>query len=105
MPTATPRQSPPSPERSRPRLRPDTRVVDLARSPLLDDLNHNALVVYIRLVAASAKQGRRVRVRNRDLLVDQRGAIRAIRELERAKLVRTSIAMTEHGTERTVELV
>jgi hypothetical protein len=87
------------------KFRPDTRVVDLAASPLLEALNHNALVVYIRLVAASARQGPRMKIRNRDLLSDQRGAIRGLRELERAKLVRTRLVTTEHGTERTVELV
>ncbi len=91
------------------RIRPDTRVADLAQHELLDQLNGAALVVYLRLVAASMKQGKKIHIRNIELVpTDKSGATvqRALRELKEMKLVTVKYNTGEDREKsRTVELL
>lgn len=87
------------------KLKPDTTIEALAASPLLDDLGTSALIVYLRLVAASAKQGRKFQISNRKLHKVPRTAARVIRELEHHKLVQVHFDRTDDGMLRTVELL
>lgn len=86
------------------KLEPNTRIVELVTSPLLDDLDGAALVVYLRLVGASAKLGRRMTIKNRKLHQNPRTAARVMHELEKAKLVRVKFVDTDDGRVRVVEL-
>lgn len=72
----------------RPKLEPVTSLRKLAAHPLLDELPGAALVVYLRIVAASSGNGRRgINVRNRDLHKDERTAQAVVQRLVRAGLV------------------
>ena len=86
------------------KFKPTTTVVDIARSTLLDDLGHSALVVYLRLVAASAEQGKHMTIKNRHLHRNPRTAAAVMGELKKAKLVRVTFKDTDDGRVRVVEL-
>jgi hypothetical protein len=72
------------------KLRPDTKLIDLARSDLLDRLNKRALTIYIRIVAETASQGRRVRMPNRTT-----NDAAALKELESEGLIK--LHYTKHN--------
>lgn len=79
-------------DRSLPRdhaaITPDTRLATLARHPILDALSGPELVVYLRLVAATASQGDRVKALNLELHHTARTAIRALQALAEMGLVK-----------------
>lgn len=77
------------------KLRPDTKLIDLAKSELLDTLNKRALVLYIKLVAETAKQGRKVRLANEDAGGHPSAVRTALDELVEAQLVK--LHYTKHN--------
>lgn len=85
------------------KIRPDTRVTDLARSPWLDTLTSSELAVLLRLVAATRTQGKTVRVTNAELHASRRTAQRALSQL--ASMGAISIALDEHDNSRTVSVL
>lgn len=85
------------------RIKPSTTVVDLAMSKLLDELSGNELVVYLRLVALTAREGSTLRVANRDLHPVQRSATRALDTLASRGLVRLTYAKVDNS--RMIEVV
>lgn len=73
------------------KLKPSTTVSELARHELLDALNGTQLVVYLRLIAETARQKSRiVHVHNHQLYRQPRSAIRALQELRDMGLVKLS---------------
>ncbi len=93
------------------RIGPKTSIVQLAQSDLLDQLNGNGIVVYLRLVAASAKHGRKFSIGNEELLPHRKtgnvSVRRSLDELEKAKLVKVHYELGDHGgvASRTIELL
>lgn len=87
------------------RIKPETQVVELAKSELLERLNQSALIVYLRLIAASATRGRSFVIKNSKLHTQVRAARRALVELEQARLVRMTFTLTEDGPVRTIEIL
>lgn len=85
-----------------PHLTWHTKVADLARSPLLDELTSSELAVLVRLLAAQREQGRTVRATNASLHRVPRTAQRALSELQRRKLVRIRRAVDRS---RTIEVL
>jgi predicted transcriptional regulator len=85
------------------RIRPDTRVSDLARSPLLDTLSMSELAVLLRLIAASRTQGSHVNIINSELHQSRRTAQRALTTLCAFGLVR--VHLDDDTNARTVELL
>lgn len=69
-------------------LTPDTKITALAKHPILDSLSGPQLVVYLRLIAATGAQGRRVRVINLELYRDARTAVSALHSLEEMGLIK-----------------
>lgn len=72
-------------------ISPHTKVRDLASNPLLDDLTHSAILVWLRVVAATATQGSHVRITNVDLHKVPRTAQRALVELSAKCLLRVHV--------------
>lgn len=72
-----------------PRFHSLTTIRELTRSPLLGDLTKAALVVYLKILAATPARGRRrVAIHNADLHHTPRTAIAMVKALEKRGLVR-----------------
>ncbi len=72
------------------KIKPDTKIIDLATSELLTKLSHAELLVYIKLVAHTATAGRRFKIMNCDLPIHERNAPRALKSLEKRGLLKLS---------------
>ena len=80
---------------------PSDTIKDLAESPLLDDLNHAELIVYVRLVAWNDMG--LMNPKNKDLHTDARAARRALTTLAKRRLIRVRYARNDHRV-RTIEV-
>lgn len=88
------------------KLRPDSRIVDLAVFAPIDTLNRHALVTYIKLVAAAAKRGRKMRIQSHELGKHAKTVRVALQELEEAKLIKIDYGVTEGGAvDRVIEVL
>lgn len=82
------RKPKPQQQLTRDGLSPLSTISTLAKSPLLDVLDHHELVAMIRLIAATgAQRSTVVDVRNKELLDVPRTAIRTVQRLEEHGLV------------------
>lgn len=82
----------PVPIRTNERITPKTSVANLANNALLDALTGPQLVVYLRLIRATADQRTRtVHIINSLLYRDSRTAARALRELEDMGLIKVEL--------------
>ncbi len=93
-------------------IRPDTKVLDLAFNEVLENLSRNGILVYLRIVAASAVHGRRLNVTSLGLMPKAgRSAsnlvFRALDQLVEAKLIKVTYKFGPHGgvLDRTVDLL
>lgn len=85
------------------KVRPDSRVSDLARSPWLDTLTASEWAVLLRIVAATRTQGKQVRVTNSDLHASRRTAQRALASLQSFGLIH--VHLDDHDNSRTVDVL
>ncbi len=89
--------------RTKAKLTPHTTIAQLANNTILDALTGPQLVIYLRLVAATAEQrSRTVHVLNSMLYRDTRTATRALVELEQMRLVKLSYGRS--ALERAIEV-
>ncbi len=85
------------------KVRPDSRVSDLARSPWLDTLTASELAVLLRVVAATRTQGKSVKLTNAELHSSRRTAQRALASLQSFGLI--TVQLDEHDNSRTVDVL
>src|ERR1700744_943985 len=87
------------------RLNPNTRLVALARDPILDALSGLQLPIYLKLIGAWGEQRtRRVKITNQELYRDNRTAVRVLHQLEDRGLIRLHYA-DRSGTGRVIEVM
>lgn len=85
------------------RLKPDSRISDIAYSPLLEALTASEMLVLLRLVAATRVQGRVVKIKNSELLASRRTAQRSLARLSALGIV--LVQLQEDDNARTVEVL